>query len=96
MLYICRTISKSDGSTYVTKLDDKKWLKQSSHQVEHLLKHGRVNVWTPGGPSVVKPRNVLIVPTGTDFKSIVALLTALPWSVDLRTVDIADYPEFFI
>lgn len=48
------------------------------------------------GSFVAKPHNILHVPTSHDHDSMVALIMALPATLDLRTVNLSDYPEFFI
>ena len=71
-------------------------------EVTHLLKHGRANLWAGGNTRryVAKPRNILAVPTELarhyHYKLFIGLVAGLPAHVDLRTVNIQDYPEFFV
>ena len=66
-------------------------------QVEHLHKHGRVNL---GYTYVAKPCNILMVPTEFARKgqhqAIRNFIMSLPITVDLRTIHMEDYPELFI
>lgn len=79
------------GSQYMTE-----------SEVAHLLKYGRVNLWSGyhSARYVAKPRNILVVPTKLarqyDYKIFLALVKYLPTNLDLRIINIQDYPEFFI
>jgi hypothetical protein len=44
----------------------------------------------------VKPMNVLVVDRPHDILSIRQLILSLPLNLDLRTVNLDDYPEYFI
>ena len=83
-----------------SKLAGANWMDET--QVAHFLKYGRVNVWARGKGTgyVAKPRNILVVPYHlarlVHYKSILQFIESLPPTLDLRTVNIGDYPELFI
>lgn len=71
-------------------------------EVVHLLKYGRVNLWAREHSEryVAKPRNILVVPYALaryyHYTLFQAFVADLPATLDLRTINIQDYPEYFI
>lgn len=52
--------------------------------------------YTTNNQTRVKPQHVLYVDRPHTKTAMHQLITNLPWTLDLRTVNLDDYPEFFI
>ncbi len=52
--------------------------------------------YTKNNATRVKPQNALYVHRPHRTTDIRKLMCDLPWNLDLRTIDLDDYPEFFI
>lgn len=97
MRYFYRAFTKT--KIYIRTLNYYYYPEQEMSQVDHFKKYGRVTVSTPyseGRTRVVKANNVFIDTNNHDPNAIVDLLYSLPANMDLRTLDLGDYPEFFI
>lgn len=52
--------------------------------------------YTENNQTRVKPQNVLYVDRPHSRATIHQLMVSLSWEMDLRTINLDDYPEFFI